>query len=135
VDDRGNLVEMPFQPDIPVVRTEVRHEGDDIVFDNYTSMGYDDTVAHYQRLYTTQRELAPGWTLAGYGYDAGAQAMAFTLTYAHQAYALEIRPDDETGGAIVSVRGHGAHLGFQPYLQTVMPYRAFDVGSIPATSF
>jgi hypothetical protein len=135
VDAYGNLTEMPFVPDYPVLRSEVRREGEETFFDTYTSMPYEELVQHYRDVYDDRVELAPGWTIAGFGYNVVEGVQQFTLTYAGQMYRILVRPDEATGGTLVSVRARGSRLMARPFLYTVMPYRALDVGPIPATTF
>ncbi|MBN1946139.1 MAG: hypothetical protein JW797_10710 [Bradymonadales bacterium] len=127
-DEQGNLVRMPFTPDIPVVRSATRHQAGRPSFYSYSSMAYQRAVAHYQDLYQRQVELAPGWRLFGYGYEVATDAYVFTLVYADQVYRLEIHPDPESGGCILVVRSRGGAMGHQPHFHSIMPLRASDIG-------
>jgi hypothetical protein len=127
----GTLVEMPFEPDIPVLRTETRQEGDEVSFWTFSPMAYIECVEHYQEIYSRNDELAPGWTLYGYGFETASEAQVFTLTYAEQIFRLEIHADTEGGGCVMVVRSSGHALGYHPYWHTVAPYRPSGLDPIP----
>ena len=126
-DGSGNLVRMPFDPDLPVVRSVVRQERGGTWFLTYVATRYDDAVEHYQEHYRLQTELAPGWTLVGYGFDVGADAFMFTLSYQGQRYRLELAPDSDSAHTILRIRSRGAGAATQPYLHSVAPFRPSDM--------
>jgi hypothetical protein len=134
-DQQGNLVDMPFEPDIPVTRSVVETEDGELVFDTYTSLDYDELVNHYRAIFRAEAELAPGWTLAGHGFDNGANVFLFTLKYEQQSYRLEVLPDERSGGAILRLRSGARAVGYRPYLFSIDPFRGMDIGPIPYEGF
>ena len=128
-DPQGHLTRMPFEPSVPVTRTETRGAGEDIEFINYSSMRYEQVVEHYRRAYQRQTELAPGWTIMGYGFNVPPDAFQFTLAYREQIYRMMVRPDGS--GSVLTVRARGTGLGYQPHLHTAAPYRPSDLPAMP----
>jgi peptidoglycan/xylan/chitin deacetylase (PgdA/CDA1 family) len=131
MDGHGNLRAMPFELNVPIVRTSVERSGDVTSFVNVTSWTYERTVAHFQEYYARHRQLAPGWSFIGYAWDYAEQCMRFTLTWDQQYYRFEVTPDETSGGAIITLHDRVTFLVPLARAHTVAPYRATDVGAVP----
>ncbi|MCA9563732.1 MAG: hypothetical protein KC561_09600 [Myxococcales bacterium] len=123
----GELTRMPFDPDVPVTRTETQRTANGTLFVTHTSMDYDSVVEHYQEIYVENWELAPGWTLLGYGFDHGLDAMSFSLNYSDRMFRLFIRPERGGSGAILYVTGTSLPLQYDPYMDSLAPVMPSDM--------
>ena len=129
-DQDGNLIRMPFEPDLPVVRSAVRQERGATWFLTFVAVPYDAVIEHYQDLYQRQTDLAPGWHIVGHGFDAGADAFTFTLAFHQARYAFQVVPDPDSTNSILKIRSNGWGAVTQAYLHSVAPFRASDLDPV-----
>lgn len=129
-DQDGNLIRMPFEPDLPVARSAVRQERGSTWFLTFVAVPYDTVIEHYQEAYSRQTDLAPGWHLVGYGFDVGADAFTFTLAFHQARYAFQVVPDPDSSNTILRIRSDGWGAVTQAYLHSVAPFRANDMDPV-----
>ena len=129
-DQDGNLIRMPFEPDLPVVRSVVRQERGSTWFLTFVAVPYDTVVEHYQVAYQRQMDLAPGWHIVGHGFDVGADAFTFTLAYHQARYAFQVVPDPDSSNTILRIRSNGWGAATQAYLHSVAPFRPNDLDPV-----
>ncbi len=128
-DDAGQLFTVPFDLPFEIIAEEVETREEGPRFVRIVTIDYAACVEHFRGLYAREEEIAPGWRVSGYGFDAASNAWLFGLIYRdHQLYGIAVEPDEL--GCRVTVDGDAHTIPGGRYRYSHGPLAPFGADAV-----